>query len=392
MRKHLALLVCIHLFVMVNSQSTIDSVLASVLKNSKWLQANKGYWEARNIQYRTGNAPEDPTLEYDRLTGSPSSAGTQVEFTVSQSFDFPTVYAKRKKVADQQTAQSEFQLKSKRQDLLLETKRICIQLVFRNKSLKELKDYRTKTEEQLSHFIKKLNAGEGNIMDVNKAKLQLLEINRQYEENQYAINTLQHQLTEMNGGIAITFSDTVYPLLPVMSSFEQLESEYEAADPVRKVFEQEVRVIQGQLELSRSLWLPKMEAGYHYQGILGQKFSGFHAGISIPLWEQKNTVKLKKQEKLFAELQLQDHLNEHYYEIKQLYEKYISLQSTLKQYQEALGAFSSSELLKKSLSLGQISSIEYFMEMSFYRNVYLNYLQTEMQLHSVIAELLKYKL
>ena len=47
---------------------------------------------------------------------------------------------------------------------------------------------------------------------------------------------------------------------------------------------------------------PKMELGYHYQEFIGQKFNGLHTGISIPLWQNKNTVKQKKAQFLFADL------------------------------------------------------------------------------------------
>ena len=40
--------------------------------------------------------------------------------------------------------------------------------------------------------------------------------------------------------------------------------------------------------------LPSFELGYKSETILNQKLKGLHAGISIPLWENKNSVKYAK--------------------------------------------------------------------------------------------------
>jgi len=95
---------------------------------------------------------------------------------------------------------------------------------------------------------------------------------------------------------------------------------------------------------------------------------------------------------LFADLELQNHRNEHYYEIKQLYEKYINLKITLIEYQTIFDTLNNSALLSKAFSLGQISTIEYFMETNYYSTAFKNYLQTEKDYYYAIAELYKYQL
>ena len=73
-----------------NAQSTIDTVLVSVLRNNKTIQANAQYWQAQNLQYKTGLSLPNPNAELDYLIGSPATAGNQTDFTIAQSFDFPT--------------------------------------------------------------------------------------------------------------------------------------------------------------------------------------------------------------------------------------------------------------------------------------------------------------
>lgn len=390
-------MIIIKLFVLAScvnakAQSSIETVLADIAKNNKTILANTQFWETQKLQYKTGITPDNPHIGYDYLAGTPVGAGTQHDFTVTQAFDFPTAYIKKNQLAKQQTAQVEFQLTSQRQNVLLDAKKICIQLVYRNKLQSQLTQQKQNTQKLLSDFKTRLDKGEGNILDVNKAQLQLIEIKKQFQENSSTIAQLNQQLTSLNGGNQISFTDTIYPVLQNIPAFEQLETEYENADPLRKILEQEKLITQKQVEVSKAMWLPKIEAGYHYQGILGQTYNGIHTGISIPLWENKNTVKLQKSKLLFADLELQDHRNEHYYEIKQLYEKYTNLQITLTEYQTIFATLNNTTLLNKSLSLGQISTIEYFMEANYYNTAFNNYLQTEKEYHETIAELYKYQL
>ncbi len=376
----------------VKGQSDFEAVLSSIERNNTSLSAGRQYWEARNLQYRTGLTLPNPEIQYQYLFGSPETAGNQTELLATQSFDFPTAYKKRRMVADAQSASSQYLIAAQRQDVLLDAKLTCIELVWRNKLQKQF----TRREQSLDalqrDFQRKLDQGEGNILDLNKVRLQLLELSQLMKENTIAVNALNTHLTEINGGEAITFSDTVYPPFQQTISFEQIEREFEAVDPVRQALEQEIAIAERQVELSQALRLPKFQAGYRYQGILGQRFHGIHTGITLPLWEHKNQMEFRKSEVLSGSLQLEDHRNAHYYEIRALYERQEALRASLDQYQIALAVISNTSLLDKALALGEITTIGYFLEMSFYQNALVHYLKTEEEYHSTIAKLYKYKL
>ena len=290
------------------------------------------------------------------------------------------------------TTQADLQLKAANQELLLEAKKICIELVYRNKLQVPLTKRKEATEKWLANFKKKLDNGDGTILDVNKAEIQLLEIRKQFQDNASAIAKLNEQLTSLNGGIAIRLSDVEYFESPAIADFETLLKEIEAQDYIRKTLEEEKVIAQKQIDVSKALALPKMELGYHYQGILGQTYNGIHTGISLPLWESKNTVKLQKAKMTFAESALTDHTNEHYYEIKQLYGRYESLKSILADYERINQSVEPIKLLDKALAAGQISVLEYFVELNYYDDSQNSYLELEKEYYDVVASLLKYKL
>ncbi len=247
-------------------------------------------------------------------------------------------------------------------------------------------------EKLYNDYQKKLDKGDASSLDVNKAKLQLLILQNDLRLSTSQINQHNQKLTELNGGIFIAFNDTIYPLSPIISDFQTLESTIEANDPVLKSFQQQKEINIKQVQLSKALALPKMETGYHSLSTFGQKFRGVYFGITIPLWENKNTIKFQKAEVLFSELQVEKHRNQRYHEIQQLFEKYENLNIALEEYQQLLSAINNMELLEKALELGEISSIQFFMEISYFYNSYDKYLQLEKEYHQVTAELYKYQL
>ncbi len=374
------------------AQTNLDSVLSSVAINNKTILSNDSYWEAQKLHYRVGLSLFNPKISYDYLDGSPATAGNQTEFAITQAFDFPTVYGKKRQVAENQIAAAAYQVQATRQEVLLLAKNTAIELIYRHKLQAALDLIKQNTEKWLSNFQSSLDEGEGNLLDVNKAKLQLIQIKAENQQNLSAIQQLNTKLTGLNGGIAIVLADASYPETPNVPSFAELISEVEAFNPVRKYLEQEITISESQVLTSRALSLPKMEAGYRYQSILGQNFQGLHLGMTIPLWENKNTVKARKADLVTNELNLLQHQNEHFHDISRLYEKYENLKITLGEYQTLFGSLNNTTLLDKSLTLGQISSIEYFLEIGYYYDALRNYLKTEKEYHQTISELYKYQL
>jgi hypothetical protein len=220
----------------------------------------------------------------------------------------------------------------------------------------------------------------------------LLAIKTESQINESERNQLLHKLTELNGGLDVVLEDTNYPLLTLIPAFEVMDSLIEANDPVVKMITQEKEVAKYQLGLTKSLSLPKIQAGYHFQSILGQQYQGAHLGLSIPLWENKNKVKAQNANLVLSNLQIEEHRTEHYYRNKQLYEQYLNFKKIVEEYQSLLSNTNNIELLSKALDTGEISSIEYFMEQSYFYSAYDKSLLTEMELQKVIASLYKFQL
>ncbi len=64
----------------------------------------------------------------------------------------------------------------------------------------------------------------------------------------------------------------------------------------------------------------------------------------------------------------------------------------LTEYESLFGSLNNIEILDKSLAYGEITTLEYFLEMKYYFDALKNYLRTEKEYHQAIAELYKHRL
>lgn len=375
-----------------HAQSGLDSLLTQVARNNKTLQAGAQRVEADALRSRTGIQLSDPYMEYDYMVGSPVGAGNQTDFTIAQPFDFPTTYSKRKQLAEAQAARSTLDLVALRQDVLLDAQLTGLELIYANKRKAAL-DRRLRDAERMhTQFQKALAEGQSNVLEANKAQLHLLQTRTAAQTNASRITQLLHHLAELNGGLSVVLKDTIYPVARPVPDFTTIEREYEANDPLLKQLVQDETIAAKQVALGKSLWLPSMTAGYHYQGILGQTYSGVHLGVNIPLWEKRNTVKAAKAEQLVASLNTEDHRNEHYFEIAELHERYTQLDGAYSANRALFSGLNNAALLNKAYAFGELSSIQYFMEVSYYNSAEDDFLELERDRQIAVARLFKYVL
>ena len=123
------------------------------------------------------------------------------------------------------------------------------------------------------------------------------------------------------------------------------------------------------------------------ESVVGESFSGVTVGMSIPLWENKNKIKLATAQQQVALEIANDTKLQSYNRLKGEFEKAKNLQKTLISYQEALQSVNSSELLKKALDAGELSLIEYMMELTLYYETNDKFLSIEKDLNQLYARL-----
>lgn len=375
------------------AQTSIEEVLRSVEANNKELQANRQMVTAQKLEAKLDNNLPDPSVSYTHQYGNKEGMGIQGELVASQSFDFPTVYVQKNKLSKAKGEGFDRQSAEIRQQILLQAKEVCLDLVLLNQQ-KNLLDIRRQNAEQLSALYKtRLQNGDANVLEVNKINLELLNAKNEARMNEAARIAKLHELAMLNGGIEINFTDTAY--LPVENPLSFVDLKQEAIPANRQLLslQSEKAAALRQLGVSKSLNLPGFELGYRLNTATGgERFNGFLVGISIPLFSNRNHVKQAKAQSLYTDLQLESATATIESDLLRLYNQSVALKTSIDEYSEVLKSQNNLALLNKAIQAGQISMIEYFVDVTTLYQSMQNHMQLQNEYQKVMAQLYKFKL
>ena len=377
----------------VNGQNSIDAVLRSIEANNKELQANNQLTVSKKLEAKLDNNLPDPSVSYVHQYGNREGMGIQGELVASQSFDFPSVYVQKNKLAKSKAASFDRQGAEFRQQILLQAKEICLDLVLLNQQ-RALLDQRRQNAEQLAElYAMRLETGDANILETNKIDLELLNAKTEARMNESARIAKLQELATLNGGIAIDFTDTTYMSDGDILSFEELCAEAVTSNPQLLTLKSEQVAARRQLSVNKSKSLPSFELGYRMNTATGgERFNGFLVGISIPLFSNRNNVKQAKAQALYTDHQLESTTTTVESELHQLYNQSVALKTSMDEYNTVLKSQNSLALLNKAIQTGQISMIEYFVDVTTFYQSMQNYMQLQNEYQKVMAQLYKYKL
>lgn len=370
----------------------LQSALEAVRGNNSRLAAARQSVEARKIGARTGISPDDPAISADYLIGRPRSGGNQLDFLVVQAFDFPTVYGKQRKLADRQALLLDLEYAHLEKAVLLEAKQVGLRLIHLNKRKAMLTTRVADAQQVLTDYETKFRAQDVGALEVNRARIRLLGLQHALRQIEGDLAAGTQHLAALNGGTALSLTDTTYPDPEALPALAALETEVAAGDAETRYLRQMEQVGAQALQVTRARNLPRLEAGYHYQSVLGQTFNGVHLGASIPLWAQRNKVAAGRAEVRYQQQATGNRHLQVRQETRRLYALYEVQLRSLDSFRQALAGLNTKRLLRQSLQLGEIDFIRYAMELDYYYDALDQMLEIEHSLHLSIAQLLQHQL
>lgn len=372
------------------SQNSIDEIIAEIEKNNTLLNALQSSKEAEKIGNNTGKFLQNPEIEFHYLWGNPSGLGTRLDFSVTQGFDFPTAYKYRNDIADLKDYQLEIEYIRQLKDLHQQVRHTCIEMIYYNSMKSELKSRFEHASEIARSTKAKYESGESNIIEFNKSQLVVISVKNRLALVDVEIEKLVAKLKSLNGGEPVEFKVQNYPDYKLPVDFDNWFTKAETSYPVLNWIKQEIEIGKVSEKYSRAMTLPKLQAGYMSEALIGDQFQGVIVGMSIPLWENKNTVKLERNNVLaFQDLQLNEKVV-YYNKLKALYNSAVSLSINIESFKKELMNLNNGELLKRALEHGEISLIEYIYEFSIYYDSIDSLMEMELELNITLAELNQY--
>lgn len=376
-----------------SAQTSIDEVLQQIETNNKELRANAQLVTAQKLQARMENNLPDPSVSYSHLYGNQEGMGFQGEFIASQDFEFPTAYIEGNRLRKAKSVNLDHQFAETRQQILLSAKELCLDLILLNQQ-KQLLDIRFRNAEELSALYEsRLRNGDVSILETNKINLELLNVKTEARLNEAARATKLQELAVLNGGVAIDFRETDYAVMDMPASFDQLRAEAISSNAQLQTLKSEQVMAYRQIRLNKTKGLPGFQLGYRMNPASGgQRMNGFLVGITIPLFSNRHNVKQAKAQSLYTDLKMDNLTFTVENELQSQYQQLLALKTSMDEYQKVLSSQNNLALLNKAIQAGQISMIEYFVDVTTYYQSMQNYMQLQNQYQKLMAQLYKYRL
>lgn len=370
----------------------IEKVLQQVEQNNKELQAFASLIESKKLELKSSNNLPDPQFGAYYLPFGEHNTGDYSEFQISQSFEFPSVYSSRNELIKKKQTQLELEYASKRQAILLSAKEYCLELIYLDKK-QNLEQKRVQQSKKVFNQLKELyKKEEVGILDFNKAKVAWMQEQFKVSKIEVEKKNILLLLRNLNGENPMDFTATNYTTpLSIMPIYSVWSKKMEL-DPTLNLLQQEEELALQKIRFNKQKSLPNLTAGFNYQGVSGSNYSGIYGGISIPLWSNKNKVKAAKANYNFQQLNTHSETLKVYAVFEKQYNGYQILLSEFQEYQATLNGLNSDALLLKTYELGEISFMEYYLELKFYQEAVNAMVEMERQVHQQKAEILKHQL
>ena len=237
-----------------------------------------------------------PKTAIDGQYGQFNSYNKDNSYTISQSFAFPTVYINQNKLAKANVKSSAWQLKASQLEIAVQVKQVYWQLAYLH-SKQKLFYYQ---DSLYSGFYRaaelRARVGETNRLEMINARSQSLEVKNQLQQVTADLVIFKQKLqTLLNTESAISPVDTV---LHRADYYPIGDSSVLAGNPSVGYVQQQVEISRFEKKLERSRLMPDFSIGYFSQTLqgnqevngiprtfgAGDRFTGFQAGIAIPLW------------------------------------------------------------------------------------------------------------
>lgn len=384
--------------------SSLDELISTAIQNNPEVKAaNLRTEQAEALKGTSWNIPK---TEFNGEYGQTNSIyNDDLRLSVSQRFEFPTVYTNRSKLNKAEVESSRILEARTKNELIAQVKTAYYRLIIE----KNRKVVFLKQDSVYSNFNRaaeiRYKTGESNILERATAGSRVAEIEVQQEANKVAIKRYQRelqQLLNLTELVEVAEVDMKF-LIPVGIS---ANSEDSLSNPTITFFEQQIEVSNLEKKVESAKLLPDLSIGYFNQSFNGpgqnlaaeqviydssDRFSGVMLGLSIPIWAKPQLSRIKaanlKTEEMEASyLAVTNKMNAEY---DLLRNRLVQLENSLDSYKE--NALPQAALIfkqaQRGFKEGEIGYVEYIQSLDRAAKIELDYLEIIHQFYQTKLDL-----
>lgn len=365
-----------------------ESWMAQIAQNNTTLKALHRQMQASVLANGSNLSLTDPEAEVAYLVGTPKGVPNRTNVSLTQSLDWDVLLGRRRALAkaNNQVAYNDYRLAV--QQVLTEADEQFTTLVYYNKLCGELSQRQTLAEEIERLYQQKFERGDINQLEVNKVRLNASVCRADWARANNERQQILANLQRLNGGHAVAFTDTVYPLagkaLPPLVDFQSALAGSLAVQTAQAAVAQS----EAEIRVAKAEGLPALTVGFQGEYIKQNNYSGLSLGFSVPIWGNSRKKIRKAEAELAANrLTVDDVIYQERAQVAKLYASAQQLQQAANALQKDMQLMNNDQLLRRSLELGQISLLDYLLELSFYYTARTSQLEAERDAQLAVSAL-----
>jgi cobalt-zinc-cadmium resistance protein CzcA len=359
-------ILCVFVINSAQSQSkiTLESAIETALKNNNSIKNEK--LKADYAKALIATYADSPKANLFGEFGQINSNENDTKFGIAQSFAFPTVYVRQKKLLTE-----EYNAKLLNSNLKeWEIKKTVTQLFYSYLTLKKQEKLLQKADSLYSKFYEKaalrLQKGESNILEKTTAQNQKNNISMQLRQLK---TTIEQSKIEFQ--LLLNSTENNEPAAEKFKVEFKIDSFKVENNPIIKIFQQQKKIISTETVLQKSKLLPEINLGYNNNSFKGiglddsKRFHSAQIGLGIPLFggSQKAKIKASKIAEKIAENDYQTQVLILKAEYKKLLSQYKSNLEIVNYFEETgnKNAKIIIETANKQFGNGEINYLEFVM-------------------------------
>ncbi|MEC4004347.1 CusA/CzcA family heavy metal efflux RND transporter [Flavobacterium sp. SUN052] len=376
---------------------TLQKSLETALKNNYTIKSErlKSDYQQKLIKTATNIAPTNLIGDYGQI----NSIYNDTRFGISQSFNFPTVYSRQKKLYTEEWKTSALNVTVKEAELKREVTKTFYALIYLNEKEKLLMKSDTIFAEFLRKSELRFKKGESNILEKTTAdtqrgsvKMQLIQLREEKELVQGQFQLLLNS-EEQLAPKAETFK---------LVLDKSIDSTLVAQHPYLALLEQQKKVNAASTKLEKSKLLPSLTLGYNNTSIAGtgadnvlydksNRFQSAQFGIGIPLFggSQKAKIAASKIGESLSQNELEKEKQMLQKQFQTTFNQYKSSVEKLEYYEKT--ALPNAEIIIKTANLqflnGEINYLDWVMLINQSIAIKSNYIDTILTHNESVVQL-----
>lgn len=258
----------------VFAQTTPDAVISAALRNHPTVKAASFEVQAKKYAEKTALKLPNPEINAESPTGEFYAVG------VLQSFEFPTVYARQKQVAQAETALAQSGQRVSENDLRYTVRSLYLELQAAEHLVRQWVSRDSLYTAVAAVAARQFSGGEIDLLQKILAENEAGQVHQERLAAEQNAVALRQQLSKLSG---LNDLGTLVPL--GLDSLGTGTAASITSNPSVAFEQQSLQVAEKQVRLAKSLDLPSFSMGYLNQGARGTPLDyRFRVTVGIPLW------------------------------------------------------------------------------------------------------------